>query len=465
MIRWLRRLAPEPESGRPRAPGAPDGVLYWDLKRFGRDQDDGTYYRADLRRRGYTVISLSDDIPAGDLAPVFEALLGWKAEQDLRDLRKDTRRGLHDRVLLRDDRGRYLNLWNGRPPAGFRAERIVIGARRDGTPRTAQRIVPDRGGSWELVQLAFERRARGASAVALHADLDLFNTRNGYYQMFSNPIYTGVLEYGDPDNGGLRVEGWIEPCVDAGTWAAVQARVGRLEQGPRLGTTTYTLSGWLRCGACGGALVGNTTTVTRNYTSCTRRYRYRRYGCSRARKGGACEMRQTLHAGRLEAAVYDRIVRDVLTPEALLAMIEGSAPDEGDRLAAEAGVAAKADRVAGIERAIAQITDAIEGCGYQGAALVRRLERREADLALARCELEEARLRLAALAPEVVPEPVLRAFCNNGRAVLATADVGQVRDLLGTIVAEIHAWPDGRGTISYCLSLAGAVGAMAEFCW
>jgi DNA invertase Pin-like site-specific DNA recombinase len=42
------------------------GILYWDIKRFARNKDDSQFFKADLRRRGYRLISLSDNIPEGD---------------------------------------------------------------------------------------------------------------------------------------------------------------------------------------------------------------------------------------------------------------------------------------------------------------------------------------------------------------------------------------------------------------
>ena len=48
-----------------RRPRPVDGILVWNFSRFARDQLDAQFYKADLRRRGYILISYSDDIPAG----------------------------------------------------------------------------------------------------------------------------------------------------------------------------------------------------------------------------------------------------------------------------------------------------------------------------------------------------------------------------------------------------------------
>jgi DNA invertase Pin-like site-specific DNA recombinase len=91
-----------------------DGIIFWSFSRLARDQLDSQFIKADLRRRGYFVHSMTDDIPSGEFAPVIEALIDWKNERFLKDLSKDVRRGLHD--LARDG---YAP--GGFPPRGIAA--------------------------------------------------------------------------------------------------------------------------------------------------------------------------------------------------------------------------------------------------------------------------------------------------------------------------------------------------------
>jgi DNA invertase Pin-like site-specific DNA recombinase len=132
MLAKARQLAP---SRKELHPEAPDGILFWDTRRLGRDQVDNAFIKADLRRRGYVLIFLSDDIPdVGDFTPVIEAFLDWKAEQDLKDIGKDAQRGLHD--LAR--KGYHPG---GFPPRGYKAEQVQVDVKRNGDPRYAPRIV------------------------------------------------------------------------------------------------------------------------------------------------------------------------------------------------------------------------------------------------------------------------------------------------------------------------------------
>jgi site-specific DNA recombinase len=322
MMHDLRRLAPERKR---RDPEAPAGLLFWDLKRFARSEDDGAYFSADLRRRGYVLISLSDQIPAGGAAPVFEAMLRWKAQQDLADLSKDVRRGIHALIATRGPDGRYLGVRPGKVAVGFRGERVPIGMTRAGRPRLATRWVPDKGGTWEKVRRAFEMRAAGCSYREIHEALGLFGKflPVTYHELFANRIYTGVLVY-----GGEVYEGWVEPCIDADLWQAVQDRQGQIApRGQRMGST-YTLSPWLRCGECGQGRMAGSSSVRRRADGSKVRTKY--YRCEYQKRGGECAGR-SVPARHLERVIYGVLAADVFRPEALLDLLQDARTGQAAR--------------------------------------------------------------------------------------------------------------------------------------
>jgi hypothetical protein len=166
--------------------------------------------------RGLTVTSLADDILTGHeaLDPVLEELLAFKRQMDLEVIGKEARRGLHAIVQLRDDdpaflahnpgwepTGRYLGIFPGRViPAGFKAERLTVGVRRDGQLRTLQSIVPDPE-TWERARLAWRMRVVDrASCRQIHEAARLYKKPHSYSNLFRNRLYTGVLEFGgEPD--------------------------------------------------------------------------------------------------------------------------------------------------------------------------------------------------------------------------------------------------------------------------
>lgn len=137
-----------------RQPDCPEaGLVIWSFSRFARDIDDAQFFRADLRRRGFTVVSITDDIPEGPMGRLFEAVIDWKNEQFLEDLSRDVKRGLRDLV-------QQYGAVPGTPPRGFIRQPVVIGRRRDGRERIAHRWIPDP----ELtpsIRRAFELKAAG----------------------------------------------------------------------------------------------------------------------------------------------------------------------------------------------------------------------------------------------------------------------------------------------------------------
>ena len=452
MVVWLRELAPEPERGK-RMPDAPDAVLCWDMKRFARDDRDSAFFRADLRRRGYMLLFISDRIPSGDMAPVFESMLSWKAQQDLDDMRKDIRRGLRARVLAVGPDGGYLNLWPGKVPAGFRAERIELGRKRSGQPRIVQRLVPDRGGTWERVRRAFELRAHDMTIKRIHEETRLYTTFYGYDHLFRRRIYCGDLEW-----GGEVVEGWIEPCVPREIWDQVQERPRRTWalESPRSGTGRYPLTGWLRCGACEGPMSG--TTSTSSYKG--RQYIYRRYHCSRA-GGRPGHVDFYPRAFDIERQVFAILAREVLEPDALFSMLAGTRPGDEERERLLVEVDRLGADVETLERQIQRLVDQVElhgpDAGIANRLQVRRKEKQAAASRMARLERKAYRLRL-----DPIPEAVIRAFCEHARDVLLSADVPAVREVLTPILDAVTVWPDGRGLVRYMVAFGQDQGAVQE---
>ena len=44
-----------------------DGIVVWSFSRFARSQLDAQFYKADLRKRGYVVLSQADDVPNNEI--------------------------------------------------------------------------------------------------------------------------------------------------------------------------------------------------------------------------------------------------------------------------------------------------------------------------------------------------------------------------------------------------------------
>lgn len=401
-----------------------DGIIVWSLSRFARNLLDAQFHKADLRRRGYELISLSDNLPDGDYAPIIEALIDWKNERFLKDMSRDVKRGLRDLV-----RQGYAP--GGSPPVGYKAEKVTIGRRRDGSPHVVSRWVPDPGKAGQ-VRKAWRMKATGATYPKIHEATRLYGSKGSYASMFANETYRGVLKCGD-----LRIEGGLEALVDEETWKAVQARRrahARLlrtpREHPRRKSSPYLLSGLAVCADCGAAMTGGTDNVDRGcpwpYYLCGRKKREGWKSCLTGRVNGRV----------LEQAVLGAVIGRVLTPGYVLALVK-----EVDATLAldEADIGREIDGVrqqlADVEKAIDNLLDLAERYGAEaaGARLMMR-EAEHGELARRQRGLERQReLHRLQVDPEVV-----KVVLAGMRGTLEGDDLQAKRVLLKRFVERVE---------------------------
>jgi len=409
-----------------------DGILLWSFARFARDFDDAQFFKADLRRQGYVIISMTDHVPEGENGRLFEAIIDWKNEQFLKDLSQNVKRGLHDLV-----RQGYAP--GGCPPKGYKAEKVTIGTRRNGEPRIVSRWVPDLD-TWERARLAWEMRAQGASYQEIHEATRLYRSFNSYACMFRNKTYLGVLKCGD-----LEIEGAIEPLVTPDLWDAVQQTLRkRPKRGerwpeekvhPKRMRSPFLLSGLARCGYCGSAMSGSHSNVGGNRgRRGGKPWRY--YICGRKKRQGyhSCPGRQ-VKAERVEAAVLEVVLQRVLTPAFvgdLVAEVNAHLARDAPNLEAE--IQAVQKELAEVRRAIDNLLDLAETFGAASAG-ARLLEREaERDRLCAQLRVLEARRDAARL---IVTEEVILEVLGGMRDTLTGEYIQAKRVLLSKIVDHV----------------------------
>jgi len=293
----------------------PDGLVLWSFSRFARDFDDAQFYKAALRRRGITIISIADDIPTdGRHARLIEAVLDWHNDLFLEDLRQATKRGLQDIA-----RQGYAP--GGFPPVGYKAERVRIGTKRDGSARYVSRWIPDPD-KGPLVTRAFEMRADGASLRQIDEALRICGSKNTYSTMFRNETYLGIRKCGE-----LHIENAHEPLVTRNLWRAVQATLHKRpqrgeswpegKQHPRRIASPFLLSGLARCSYCGSAMVGS------HCNTKTRPNPWPYYYCGKKKRQGwhSCQGRM-INARVAEEAVLEAVSTRVLIPTFVQGLVE-----------------------------------------------------------------------------------------------------------------------------------------------
>ena len=234
-----------------RADNRPKGLLIWSLSRFCRNQDDGPYYRALLRKRGIVIHSLTEALPTEPVGIVIEAVYDFTNAEKSRQASRDVKRG-HVWLI----RQGYAP--GGTPPTGYKAIREVIGKKRDGSDRIAPRWVEDPE-RWELGKQAWAAFADGASFSDLHrlTTGKFFSSRVHWSHFFRNRAYLGILFW-----GGEEYPDHHPAMIDRATWDRVHARLKAYEERMRQGNPDHPrrlhapslLSGIAVCALCGSAM-------------------------------------------------------------------------------------------------------------------------------------------------------------------------------------------------------------------
>ena len=413
-----------------------DGIVVWSFSRFARNLLDAQFHKADLRRRGYELVSLTEDLPDGDYAPIIEALIDWKNERFLKDLSRDVQRGL--RALARKG---YAP--GGRPPVGYKAEKSIIGKRRDGSSHVASRWVLDPAKA-DLVRKAWWMRADGATYGEIDEATHLYRSKGSYASMFNNETYRGVLKCGD-----LRIEGGVEALVDQETWEVVQKRRRSYKRQlrntldhPKRKRSPHLLSGLLVCGLCGAAMSGGTDNVKRG---CPWTY----YLCGRKKREGwnTCSLGK-INGRALDKVVLDAVIERVLTPDYVLELVkESNAHLLLDNSDIECEIKAVKRQLTDTEKAIETLLDLAERYGVQAAGdrLVEREQQRDKLVGQLRKLNRQRDVHKLQVGPKEL-RTILAGMCRT----LEGEDVQAKRVLLKQFVERVEVSEDSAKIVYTC---------------
>ena len=286
-----------------------DAIFVWKFSRFARNQEESMVYKNLLRKKGVTVISVSEPIPEGHYGTLIERVIEWMDEFYLVNLGTEVERGMIERF----SRGEPVVP----PPYGY-----LMGDKK---------YIPDEAsGAAGIVREIFERYANGEKqrALALEFGERGVRTKQGNKPdnrwvdyILCNSTYIGKLRYSpggvravskkDYDNENIMViDGQHEPLISIELWEKAQKmRESQKKQYPKYARREqpieYMLKGLVRCSACGGTLVMSSATSGKAKIRTLQCNAYSKGQCKTSHSVLLPKLETALIAG-LEKAVKDK---------------------------------------------------------------------------------------------------------------------------------------------------------------
>ena len=370
----------------------PAGVIVWSLSRFAREFDDASFYTALIRRAGYRVHSITEQISDDNVGRVIESLYHFQAAEQSRKISADARRG--KRWLA--EQGYCIG---GFPPRGYlKSPGIEVGRRKNGEPRIAYKLIFD-DALEPRVRRAWQMKLAGATTWQVHNELKIFAGVNSYTTFWNNITYAGFIKCDD-----LTVPNAHPAYITVAEFERVQNLRRALAHNPkapdgdpnhsRRAQSPFLLSGLLYC-SCGSAMSGQTNGE------------HPFYRCGRKQRQGphACDGRSVV-AWYVEEFVLDWVCANVFTREVMRASRDDiNARIGGDRSVLESRRTQIKSELETIDRRVKNLLDSIERIGLNE-DVESRLRERKIEAKQLEVELAEIDARLAQGRVEISDEAI-----------------------------------------------------------
>lgn len=270
-------------------------VLAWKSNRMGRNMMQAMVNEARLVDCGVKVYYAEEDFD-DSAAGRFALRSMMNVNQFYSDnLAEDVRRGLMDNASK--------CIANGKQPFGYKRG-------SDG------KVVLDEPAA-AVVREVFTRVASGETNTSIARDLNRRGIKTGsngewnkcsFHGLCTNERYRGIYIYGE-----TRIEGGVPRIIDDRLWHKVQEAIrmrNRRKNGRhRPGEDDYLLTGKLRCGHCGGYMIGMSGT---SKTGTIHHY----YACQNRRVGRTCD-KKNIRRDIIEPAVAQAIKQYCLTDDVI----------------------------------------------------------------------------------------------------------------------------------------------------
>lgn len=231
-----------------------EAIFVWKFSRFARNQEEAIMYKNLLKKRGISVVSVSEPSSDSPFSSLIERIIEWMDEYYLINLASEVRRGRNEKV----GRGE----WMGKAPFGYSSvEGKLVPNDSAATVRYIFGLAKTKGPT----SIAWILNEQGILSPEGHK-----YSGPGVRYILSNPVYVGKVRYSPEGKGEYKngysnciaeriqfADGLHEPIIDAETWDKVQDRLAhssREVKYVRQSGHNTMLKGLLRCSSCGATL-------------------------------------------------------------------------------------------------------------------------------------------------------------------------------------------------------------------
>ena len=406
-----------------------DCVVLYDLTRGSRDVVDWFSFRKDMKSLGIAVYSVIDHL--GDLDNPSDFLtelvtVGMGQTHVLTSRLKSM-----DKIDMLAQTGKFLG---GYSPMGYDIKdgRYIINPVEAEYVRTIFTMY-SKGRSYTEILAVLPSGLRGKRGRAIG--------KNSLHEILKNERYVGKYTWckrkvkymsewagGGPSDRAVTLDGIIPPIIDRDTWERVKKRMeankhNTVNKSRR--NREYLLTGLLRCGDCGAAFVGITSTNKRGYE-------YKYYACGNKWRCHTCKAKN-ISANDIEPLVVSLLRHSLLDGSMIEATADAIlAAGRGENRRSE--ISTMKSELSEIDGKINNLVDALSN-GLNSPAVQAKLTELEGQKRILGQKIKELRPK-----PELSREYLIKELSADARALEDNPDC--IKELLHKYIIKIDVYDD-----------------------
>lgn len=345
-----------------------DVIYVWKFSRFARNQEESMVYKNLLRKKGVSVVSVSEPIPDGHYGTLIERVIEWMDEFYLVNLGTEVTRGMTEKF----SRGEPVVS----PPFGYLMGDKVY-------------IPDEKSGNADIVREIFQRYAdgEGQREIAVRLGERGIRTKRGNMPenrwveyILRNPCYVGKLRWTsdgiravsrkDYDNEKIMiVDGHHEPLISMELWDKVQKRLDAQKKtyqkyAKKQQPVQYMLKGLVRCDSCGGTIAMASAVSGKSKVRTMQCCNY---------SHGICHTSHSVTMPRIEAALMDGL-KQALKEKQFTINPKQSKKTEQNQIDYDKLIAVEERRLARAKEAFLAEIDTLEQYGQNKKEITTRIE-------------------------------------------------------------------------------------------